>query len=566
MANSSRPGSESVKWRRCESCGEISYGKKWRRGLGLCPSCGHHGRLTATERVEALVDTGSFRPLDIRDVVEDPLGFVDSMPYKERLRKARERTGQSEAVLGGTARILGHAVVIAVMEFGFLGGSLGIGAGERLTAAAEHALMMRRPLLLVTASGGARMQEGAWSLMQMAKVSGAIAALREAGIATISLITDPTYGGVAASFATQADVILAEPKARLGFAGPRVIRQTMKQDLPPGFQTAEFLLERGLIDLVVPRPLLRDRLGALLSLVDPQRTTHPPATMESRTPPTPGRREAWTAVLEARNRNRPTFRDYLSRICEVFVELHGDRTGSDSPTVVGGLARIAGHTVVVVGTQKGHSTEELIATSFGMAGPEGYRKACRLFELAERLAMPVVTIVDTPGAYPGAAAEEQGQAGAIAESILRLTSVHVPVVAAIVGEGGSGGALALAVADRVLMSEQAIYSVISPEGCAAILWNSDDAPTAARALRLTAADLLEAGIVDRIVPEPEGGSQADHGAAAAFLEAEIGAALRETSALPPERLVASRRERLRRFGDPSAFVSAPDDHVIGAAP
>lgn len=539
-------GAGPVTWRRCGSCGEVSFWKKWRRGHGLCPQCGHHGSLTPDERIALLADGGTFKPLEVADVIEDPLGFVDTVPYRERLRAARERTGHPEAVVVGAVEIGGLPAVIAVLDFRFLGGSLGVGMGERLTVAAEHALATGHPLVLVTASGGARMQEGALSLMQMAKVSQAIAALREAGIGTLSLVTDPTYGGVAASFATQTDVIIAEPGARLGFAGPRVIRQTIGRELPPGFQTAEFLLGQGMIDIVVPRPRQREMLSAWLDLVSHRVRPWEPggAVPPQPTPPA----DAWSVVRVARDPERPTVRDYLARICDSFVELHGDRLGADSPTIVGGLGRIAGRTVLVVGTQKGHSTEELVATSFGMAGPDGYRKAQRLFAMAERLSVPVVTLIDTPGAHPGTEAEEQGQALAIADSVLRLTSLRVPVVAAVVGEGGSGGALALAVGDQVLMSQNAVYSVISPEGCAAILWGPGFAPAAAAALRLTAPDLVGLGIVDRIVPEPPGGTQADHAAAADFLAGELDLALRATAGIPPAELVARRRARLRNFG------------------
>jgi acetyl-CoA carboxylase carboxyl transferase subunit beta len=236
-------------------------------------------------------------------------------------------------------------------------------------------------------------------------------------------------------------------------------------------------------------------------------------------------------------------------MCDAFCELHGDRAGADSPTIVGGLAVIDGRPLMVVGTQKGHSTAELTATNFGMAGPEGYRKAVRLFALAERMGVPVVTLVDTPGAYPGVTAEENGQAQAIATSILRLSSLQVPVVSANTGEGGSGGALALAVADEVLMCENAIYSVISPEGCAAILWDSPSAaPTAADRMRIGAPDLIRLGIVDTIVAEPDGGAQADPATAARRLRERIVAALAGLDGLPPQTLLKRRRERLRALG------------------
>jgi acetyl-CoA carboxylase carboxyl transferase subunit beta len=453
-------------------------------------------------------------------------------------------------VICGVATVSGWPLALAVMDFRFLGGSLGTGVGERLVRLAEHALARRLPLLIVTASGGARMQEGALSLLQMAKVSQAIAQMHEAALLFVTLITDPTYGGVAASFATQADVIIAEPGARLGFAGPRVIRDTLRATLPDGFQTAEFLLEHGAIDLIAERSGLTEILARLLRAVGtkPSFVDAPGAALVVDADELP-QREAWDVVALARHSQRPTGREYIGLLANSFLELHGDRQSADSSSIVGGIAEFGEVPVLVVATQKGHSTRELVETNFGMAGPEGYRKALRLFRLAEKLGLPVITLVDTPGAHPGIEAEQHGQSAAIAANILALTGLAVPVVAVITGEGGSGGALALAVADRVLVSENGVYSVISPEGCAAILWKDPAAaPTAAAALRLDARDLSRLGIVDGVVPEPPGGAHQDHAAAAALLGEAVTAAFDELLPYEPEQLLRDRRDRFHRFG------------------
>lgn len=555
-------------WSRCDGCAALLYRKRLRRNLDVCPECGSHARLDAPDRVAQLTDPDSFTPLPERAARVDPIGFVDAVPYPHRLTAARAGTGLDEAVLCGTARIGGHPVALAVMDFRFLGGSLGCAVGELITLAAERALADEVPLVLVTASGGARMQEGALSLMQMATVSQAIAGLREAGLLTVSVITDPTYGGVAASFATNTDVVLAESGARMGFAGPRVIRQVTGATLPEGFQTAEFLLRHGQIDLVVPRHALRGRLTALLAAARAGR--HPPVPRQQSAPrsapvadvavPAAAARrdrDAWETVRAARHPGRPTTLDYLDTAFDGFVELHGDRLGADCPAVVGGLARLDGRPVMVIGHQKGHTTAELVAHNFGMASPAGHRKALRLMRLAARLGLPVVTLVDTPGADPGVDAEQQGQAAAIAENILALSVLPTPVVAVVTGEGGSGGALALAVADRVLMLENAVYSVISPEGCAAILWpDSSAAPQAARALRLTAADLCRLGVVDEVVPEPEPAAHGDPARAAALLGRAVAANLGALRDVPSATLVRRRRHRFRRYG--AARASAVD--------
>ncbi|MET8042872.1 acetyl-CoA carboxylase carboxyltransferase subunit alpha [Micromonospora sp. NPDC005215] len=557
---------EEQLWSRCVGCASLLYRKRLRRNLDVCPECGEHARLGAPERLRQLVDPGSLRLLPDQLPETDPIDFVDVLPYPHRLSAARASTGLAEAVVCATATIGGHPAVLAVMDFRFLGGSLGCAVGELITRAAEQALDDRVPLILVTASGGARMQEGVLSLMQMATVSQAIAALREAGLLTVSVLTDPTYGGVAASFATNTDLVLAESGARMGFAGPRVIRQVTGRALPEGFQSADVLLRHGQVDMVVQRRSLRGRLGALLAATRATRPARPPVPRQEpaprrerladTTPPapadgsdTPAVRDAWDTVRLARHPGRPTTLDYLDSVFDGFLELHGDRLGGDCPAVVGGIARLADRHVMVIGHQKGHTTAELVARNFGMASPAGHRKALRLMRLAARLGLPVVTLVDTPGADPGVSAEEQGQAAAIAENILTLTVLPTPVLAVITGEGGSGGALALAVADRVLMLENAVYSVISPEGCAAILWpDRSAAPQAARALRLTAPDLRRLGVVDEVVPEPATAAHDDPAETAHRLRAALLANLLPLLDVPPAMLVRLRRQRFRRFG------------------
>ncbi len=408
------------------------------------------------------------------------------------------------------------------------------------------------------------MQEGVLSLMQMVKTAQALGALDAAGVPVISLITDPTYGGVAASYATLADVILAEPGAHLGFAGPRVIAQTIRQPLPQGFQTAETLLGQGLIDMVRPRAALRPAIAQILdaaawargdrALPEAWRDDAPPLARRAEELPV---RDAWRTVRLARHPGRPTTLDYTGWLLDDFLELCGDRVSGDCPAIVGGIGRIDGVPVMLIGHQKGHDTRELVARNFGMSSPAGYRKAARLMRLAEKLRLPIVTLVDTPGAYPGVEAEAGGQAHAIAENLRLMSRLTVPVVAVVTGEGGSGGALALAVADRVLALANAVYSVISPEGCAAILWrDASAAPRAAAALGLGARDLLGHGVIDAVIPEPDGGAHEDPPCAAQLVRRAVTATLHELAGLDPARLVAERTRRFRAFGVATAEVSA----------
>ncbi|SNS68474.1 acetyl-CoA carboxylase carboxyltransferase subunit alpha [Actinomadura meyerae] len=575
-------GTGQADWSVCRRCRTLSHARQVARRLGVCPECGRHAPLNAADRVGQLLDPGSAEPFGPPAGTADPLGFHDTRPYLDRLREARAATGLDEAAVCVRGTIEGRPVVAAVMDFRFMGGSLGAGVGDRICLAAETACADEVPLLLVTASGGARMQEGAVSLMQLARTSAALALLDEAGILTVSLITDPTYGGVAASYATLADVIIAEPGARLGFAGPRVIAQTIKQTLPPGFQTAEHLLDHGGVDIVAPRAELRGTLARVLAAGRPTARTHDrPAPAErpapAAPPPEPAlltdrdqvpERSPWETVRRARSLKRPTLRDLLPYLVADFEELHGDRLSDDCSAIVGGVGMFEGRPVVVVGNQKGHTPQELARNDYGMSSPAGYRKAARLMRLAGKLGLPVLTLVDTPGAHPGVEAEERHQAAAIAANLRLMARLPVPIVTVVTGEGGSGGALALAVADRVLILADAVYSVISPEGCAAILWQDPAAaPRAAEALRLDARELLRLGVVDAVVPEPEGGVEGAPRATAARIADALRATLPELADRPPARLLAERLARYRRFAmPPPAPATGRDEPAAPARP
>jgi acetyl-CoA carboxylase carboxyl transferase beta subunit/acetyl-CoA carboxylase carboxyl transferase alpha subunit len=564
-------------WVLCSGCRAVLSAARLERALWVCPDCHRHQPLTAGQRLSSLLDPGSIRLLDLHVHPSDPLDFTDTRPYLDRWRASRQATGLDEAVLCARGRINTIPVLVAAMDFRFMGGSLGSAVGEAITLTAEIALRERSPLVIATASGGARMQEGIVSLLQMAKTAQAIRRLDEAGLLTVCLVTDPTFGGVAASFATLCDVIIAEPGARLGFAGPRVIRQTIGEELPNGFQTAEFLREHGLIDLVVERELLRQKIGQLIDVTtgdrEPDATGLPalPGPALITDPDDLPEREIWETVRTARRLGRPTTLDYLALAADHFIELHGDRLGADCPAMVSGLGRLGGLAVAVIGTQKGHTGPELAARNYGMPTPAGYRKAARVIRLAAKLGLPVVTLIDTAGAYPGVEAEQHGQSIAIAENLRLLSGVPVPVVALVTGEGGSGGALALGIADRVLICANAIYSVISPEGCAAILWNDPAAaPRAAAALRVDARSLLQLGVVDAVVPEPVGGADADHHGAAGRVHRALDESLRELRDLDRGDLLAERHQRFRRYGSAAVTlleaVPVPRDLRIGDTP
>ena len=546
---------EPVQWTRCPSCDAFVYHKRLKRNLGVCPECNYHFRLPMQERLATLLDEGSFEDLsgDIEPV--DPLAFADSKPYADRLAEAFRKTGSREGALYGTATIGGNPLVVAIMNFAFIGGSMGGGVGEAITRGAELALERRLPFLAISASGGARMQEGCVSLMQLAKTSQAVARLHEEGVLFVSFLSDPTYGGVSASFATLGDLLISEPGSYIGFAGPKVIEQTIRQKLPEGFQTAGFLMDHGQLDLVEPRENLRNSLRKILELHTgadgpdaaglPEATGAAPITDPEQLPT----RDPWEIVQLARHTDRPNTLEYISHVFDDYQEFFGDRLFDEDAAIVGGLAKLGDITVIVLGHQKGHTTSEMMERNFGMPNPEGYRKALRLMRYAAKFGMPIVTLVDTPGAYPGIGAEERGQSIAIAQSIMEMSRFPVPIVVVVTGEGGSGGALALAVGDRVMMMENSYYSVISPEGCSTILFkDAAQAPRAAAALRVTAPDLLRLKIMDAIVPEPEGGAHTDALVAAQNLKTAIVTSFRDLLGTAPDQLVERRYARFRMFG------------------
>ncbi len=532
----------------CPSCGLAHPVAALEQRLYICAECGRALAMPSPARIRLLADPRTFRETERGLISVDPLQFMDRKPYRERLQEARRQTGLREAVTTGLCRVAGHPVVLVVFDFEFLGGTMGSVVGEKVAKAFELATRRRIPLVSVAASGGARMQEGMLSLMQMAKVAAAAARHDREGLAFISILTDPTFGGVTASFASLGDVILAEPGAQIGFVGPRVIEQTTGTQLPPDSHRAETLFRHGLVDLVVPRPQLRETVSYLVRHLSRAQAAvrapgHLPAEVEDR------RRAAWEEVQLARHASRPTALDYIARMTTGFVELHGDREGADDPAIVGGLAELDGQTVMILGHERGGTPEAQAVRRRGMPGPEGYRKALRLMRLAAKFQIPVITLIDTPGADSSYEAERRGIAQALARNLAAMAVLPTPIVSVIIGEGGSGGALALGVADRVLMQEHAIYSVISPEGAAAILFRDvGKAEELSEALKLTAHDLRRLGVIDAVIPEPPGGAHLDHASAAAVVKAHIASALRALRRVPTATLLARRYAKYRHMG------------------
>jgi len=533
----------------CPQCSADLTRQEIFRQFAVCESCRHHFTLTARRRIALLADQGSFKEYQRRLVSSDPLTFSDRVTYRQRLDEARRKTGLLDAVVWGTCTIDGHAIVLAVVDFEFMGGSMGSVVGEKITRSFELAIAKDLPIATVVSSGGARMQEGMLSLVQMAKTSTAAQRLHKARLPFISVLTNPTTGGIFASFASLGDLTLAEPGALVGFAGPRVVEQTTGQKLPPGSHTAEFQLDNGMIDAVVDRLELRNRLITMLGMLcSDQRMlqgsakhTYARVAEPDETP--------WELVRLARRPDRPTALSYIQRMTTTWVELHGDRLQADDAATVCGIAKLEGQTIVMIGQERGRDLAEHKRRNSGRPRPSGFRKAQRALMLAAKFQVPVITLIDTPGADPGFESERHGLARAIATTLATMSNLPVPIVSVIIGEGGSGGALAFGVADRVLMLEHAIYSVIAPEGAAAIIYrDASRAEEISRALRLTAHDCKQLGVIDAIVPEP---TAIAHGAPDEAAQLLKHALLYELAAIrrrSPEKLVEARYRKFRKMG------------------
>ncbi len=531
--------------KKCNKCKAAIYTKEVMENHYICPKCRGYFRLPAMLRIEALVEKDSFEPWDLDLETPNPLRFKG---YEEKVADLKEKTGLDEAVITGSAYIGENKVVLAVCDGRFMMASMGHVVGEKIARAVERATEEGLPVIIFACSGGARMQEGMISLMQMGKTSAAIKRHSDAGNLYISVLTDPTTGGVTASYAMLGDIILAEPGALIGFAGPRVIEQTIGQKLPEGFQRAEFLLEHGFIDGIVTRESMK---ATLKSILDMHRSSDRELPAESAEVLRQGKQKecsAWDKVLISRKKDRPVGMDYIEAMFPDFIEMHGDRYFRDDPAIVGGIAHFQGVPVTVIAQCKGRNTKENVYRNFGMPSPDGYRKALRLMKQAEKFKRPVLCLVDTPGAFCGIEAEERGQGEAIARNLLEMSALKTPILTVVIGEGGSGGALAMAMADKVYMLENAIYSILSPEGFASILWkDSSRAKEAAGVMKITAQDLQRLEIVDGVLQEPEEYNRENMLGVIRQLENLLKSFLWESREQTIEEMLEKRYKRFRKF-------------------
>ncbi len=542
---------------RCPACdADLSDSRTYERHR-VCHACGHHYHLGARQRLATILDAASFREMDRSVTALDPIQFRERQSYRHRVLEAQRRTGLAEAALTGTGTLYGREVVVAALDFGFLGGSIGVASGERLARAFERAARRDQAVITVLSTSGVRMREGLLALMQLPRLATAHQKLAEKGLPHVALLSDPATGSAFAGLANLADFIIAEPDALIGYSALRKMRERTGAELPEDAHTSESHLRRGLIDAIVKREDLRPSLGLLLDLFMSNYELHS-VGRPAREPREYARLEAWRQVQLSRHENRPTAPDFIRRIATTFVEIHGDRSGEDDPAISAGVGLLGGAAVMLVGQNRLRGV-----AGPGAIGPAGFHKVRRAMRLARKFRLPLITFLDSDGARADLAAEEAGLSDAIARCMSDMLCLQSPSLAVITGGGASEAALAMAVADRVLMLENAVYEVVSPEDAARRLYGDDShVDEVAERLRLTSHDCLRLGIVDTIVPEPGEGAHTNHDEASLLLRRYLVQALTAIQGERPKRRLNRRRDRYRNTGETHAWVRGPIERRI----
>ena len=515
----------------------------------VCPFCRFHYTVTARQRIELLADKGTFKEFYKYVSSVEPLSFSRRARYRKFLAQDQDRTGLTEAVVTGKCRIGDIEAMLIVLDFGFMGGTMGSVVGEKVSMAFENAARKGLPAVAVVSGGGTRIQEGVLSLMQMAKTVTAANRLRNEEVPFIVVLANPSTGQAYASFANLADVILAEPGSLIGLSPLRTLREVSKMPLPLDAHTAEAHVGHGLLDNVVDRENLQPRVASLLEIL----TAHKRGSSNHKSllkaePRICAEVEPWEAVSAARNTERPHASAYFRSMLDPFIELRGDRLNSDDRSIVAGLGFMEGQPVAVIGQQR----RPLVEGERYHVFPDGLRKAQRVIDLASRFKLPLVTLIDTQGADPGLEAEEQGIGNAIATTLSSMLTVPTPMVSVVIGEGGSEGALALGLSDRILIQQYAVYSPMSVNHTLGAAHHDHMLDReAAEALMLTAHDCVELGIADQVVGEPEGGAHVDPREASSSLKTAILANIVQLAKMSQGKLLKKRYRKFRRMGEES---------------
>ncbi len=546
----------SVVHERCLYCEEPIRDSQSYLTSRVCPYCRFHYTITARERIDLLADRGTFKESHKYLSSVAPLSFAHRGRYSQLLSQDQNRTGLTEAAVTGRCKIDDNDIVLIVLDFSFMGGTMGSVVGEKVATALESAAKSGIPVVAVVSGGGVRVQEGVLSLMQMAKTVTTANKLRDEGAPFIVVLANPSTGQAYASFANLADVILAEPKSLIGLSPLRTLREMSPIPLPLDAHTAEAHVGHGLLDNVVDREALRTRVSVLLRILQGQKQDKNRQDKAEQADLLKAAAEEcvqvdpWDALSAVRHSERPAAATYFRQILDPFIELRGDRLSSDDRSVVAGVGYLAGQPVAVIGQQR----RPLLEGERYHVYPDGLRKAQRVIGLASRFKLPLITLVDTQGADPGLEAEEQGIGNAIARTLSAMLDVPTPIVSVVIGEGGSEGALALGLADRILMQQYAVYSPISMNHNLAGAFHEPLLDReAADALMLTAQDCVDLGIADLVIPEPEGGSHLDPRAAGTALQGAIMRELNKLAKTSQGRLMKRRYGKFRRMGEASEY-------------
>ncbi|MEC9308949.1 MAG: carboxyl transferase domain-containing protein [Chloroflexota bacterium] len=538
---------------RCLLCEEPISDSDTYLTFRVCPYCRFHYTLSARERIGLLADSRTFKESHKFLSSVAPLSFSNKGQYQEILSRSQARTGLTEAVVTGRAKIDGIESMLIVLDFGFMGGSMGSVVGEKVALALESAAKRDIPTVALVTGGGARIQEGVISLMQMAKTVSAANKLREKNVPFVVILANPSTGQAYASFANLADIIMAEPGSLIGLSPLRTLRQVSDSPIPFDSHTAESHLRHGLIDSIVDRENLQTRISTVLRTLTSQKENISVLKdlLKSETQPC-NKPSAWQSVSLARDPERPSSLYYMRSMLTPFIELHGDRLNSDCRSIVGGVGFMQGKPVAIIGQQRVAAAYEDSYHTY----PDGLRKAQRIIKLATKFNLPLITLIDTQGADPGLQAEEQGIGNAIANTLALMAEVPIPIVSSIIGESGSEGALALGISDRILMQEYSIYSPVSINRRISSSQENDPSLSrkAAEDLMLTSTDCDELGIVDIVVPEPDDGAHSNPQSASASLQLEILKSLSDISKYSRSKLLRERYKKYRKMGEMSAYA------------
>lgn len=530
---------------------ELKQSKIYQR-YRICPKCNYHYSISARRRLATLIDKNSFNETSKWIKSLDPIEFSPRISYRVRLVQDKIRTGLNEAIITGTCKIDDKEVVMIIIDSSFLGGSMGIVVGEKVTLALELAKRKKIPCICAVSSSGTRLQEGIFSLLQMAKTSFAVRSLKEANIPFITILSNPTTGQIFSSFASLSDIMISEPNVQVGFSSLGEIKEFDKiaNDYP---HTSETFLKFGQIDKILNRDKMKSNISSLLDLLSANQNHYVKSLSKEYSKKKSDKTSPEKIIKLSRHKNRPTSDYYIEEIFTNFFEIHGDRVSGDDKSIITGIGKISGNSVMIIAQKKSEKNIRRSTSSGSQSGeitPSGFRKASRAINLAELFNIPLVSFVDTPGPALGMEMEKLGLSSSISHMIDQIGKVNTPSISIIIGEGGSEAALAFSITDKVLMLENAIYTPIIPEkGAKTEMKDMNKISEIAQSLKLTASDCLNAEIIDYVIPEPDHGAHINPSKTAKLIKNLLANQLFEINKVHIKTLKSRRNKKYRNIGE-----------------